>query len=527
MIITSKKKQTIDKQPVNKNIKIPETSKLLVLLALISVPATYITMIISSFITLGISLWALAIVLQLPRIPIFILVAIGVAPLVSLWAMFRAIKAMFFSKPEFQAAVTIKIADKPKLNEAIKEVCSKVKTQFPDTIIFHIEPTFFVTEGKLRTIDGIVNNRTLAIGAPLMRRLTINEFKAILAHEFAHFSGNDTAYSRFVVPVYKSINSAINDIAGINESNKSASNVINFMNLLLFMPVIFLKIFLMYFATIDNILSRSRELRADWIAATNFGDKNMATGLTKVVQISGHYRDFSENIGFNNENCLEKYDQLLIENLDKLDEYKQKALLDAEQVFDTHPTLSTRLMSLPDSNYESGQNTMEEIVNELSPDEKKLSDSYQKLVRDYAEYQQQMEKIRKEFDLINNTQSKIIQGIAEIAKKDLKLSDMDIKHAVACLLIGENIPSEHKRKTDKIIDLIKKNPRALDLLLKGTVIRISLLSRYGLNQNVEKIKTKYSELNLVFDSSLNAEVSTLDEYANNVNEFCGALKDTI
>lgn len=522
-IPSGNKKPIAPNQQPAKTKKMPKTSKLLMLLALISVPATYITMIISSFITLGISLWALGIVLQLPRIPVFILIAIGVAPLVSLWAAFRAIKAMFFSKPEFQTAVVLKISEKPKLYEAIKEVCAKVKTKIPDTVIFHIEPTFFVTEGKLRTLDGLVKNRTLAISAPLVRQLTINEFKAILAHEFAHFSGNDTVYSRFVVPVYKSVNSAINDIAGINEGNKGDSNIIKAMNLLLFVPVIFLKIFIMYFATIDNILSRSRELRADWIASSNFGRNNMESGLVKVIQISQHYHSSVEELGFSNPNYLDKYEQLLRRDSHKLEEYKQKALLEVEQVFDTHPTLSTRLVSLPDTNYTSDPHGMEGIIQEILADEKTLSDSYQQLLKNYTEYQERTEKIKKEFNLLNNAQSAIVQKVGAAVKKELKLEDVDIQCVTACLLIGDNISSERKRKTDRFIEAIKSNSTALNLLLRGISIRIYLLNQYGLDQNAEKIKAKYAELKIDLAPLSSFEDSVLDEYSKNVDEFCIVL----
>lgn len=523
VIPTGNKKLIATNLKPAQNKKIPRTSKLLMFLALISVPATYITMIISSFITLGISLWVLGIVLQLPRIPVFILIAIGVAPLVSLWAAFRAIKAMFFSKPEFQAAIVLKVSEKPKLYAAIKEVCAKVKTKIPDTVIFHIEPTFFVTEGKLSTINGLVKKRTLAIGAPLVRQLTIDEFKAILAHEFAHFSGNDTVYSRFVVPVYKSVNSALNDIAGINEGNKGDNNVINAMNLLLFVPVIFLKIFITYFATIDNILSRSRELRADWIASSNFGKKNMESGLVKVVQISQHYHSAVEELGFNNPNYLDKYEQLLYRDSSKLEEYKQKALLEAEQVFDTHPTLSTRLTSLPDSDYAGDPHGMEDIIQEISADEKTLSDSYQQLLKNYTEYQEKTEQIKKEFNLLNNAQSAIVQKVGSSVKKELKLEDVDIQCVTACLLIGENISSERKRKADRFTEVIKSNSTALNLLLRGISIRIYLLNQYGLNQNADKIKAKYDELKIELEPLPTFESSMLEEYTKNVDDFCNVV----
>ena len=64
----------------------------------------------------------------------------------------------------------------------------------------------------MKTLDGVVEGRTLAIGMPLLKELSLQELKAVLAHEFSHFSGNDTLYSVFVAPVYKSLGSAIEDL---------------------------------------------------------------------------------------------------------------------------------------------------------------------------------------------------------------------------------------------------------------------------------------------------------------------------
>ena len=517
--ITAKKRATI---PIQKTS--PKTSRILMFLSLISVPATYITMIISAFITLGLSLWVLGIVLQFPRIPIFILVAIGLAPLVSLWAAFRAIKAVFFSPPQFQASVNINLSNKPKLAGLIKQVCTKVNTKSPDNVILHSEPTFFVTEGGIKSLDGFLKGRTLAIGAPLLRHLDLDELRVIFAHEFAHFSGNDTAYSTFVVPVYKSITSAINDITGLSDGNQEPNNVMNFMNLLLFIPVIFLKIFLTYFATIDNILSRSRELRADWIAATNFGSNNMSSGLTKVIQISRHYNDSVGNIGYDNQNYFDKYDSLLSAELSKLDQYKQNALLETEEEFDSHPTLKTRLENLPLNAHEEKQGNIFEIQEELSEDEKRLSSSYQGLLKNYHEYQQTKTQLEKEFDAINNAQVRILQSFAETVRKDLKLQNEHIQCANACLIIGDHIPGEYKGKTQKLINLLKDDKKISGLFLVGIAIRINLLNQYGLGQQVDKIKAKYKELGIDLTSVFGQNLPSLQEFVEIVNESCASSK---
>jgi len=517
--IDSKLKPQIFDKEKNIQKKFPKTSIILMFLAIASVPATYITLVISAFITLGISIWLLAIVLQLPRIPIFILVALGIAPLVSLWAAFRAIKAMFFSKPSFQSAVKLNLSEKPHLRAVIAEVCATVKTKFPDTVILHVEPTFFVTEGGLKCLDGLIKGRTLAIGAPLIRNLQLNEFRAILAHEFAHFSGNDTLYSQFVVPVYKSINSAMNDIVGVGQNNKQNDSSVALMSLILIMPLLFLRVFLIFFATIDNILSRSRELRADWIAASNFGSVNMNTGLTKVVQISRHYQETIEKVGFDNHNYFDAYGQQLISDSDKMNEYKERALGETEQVFDSHPTLATRLASLPD-NTEGKilEGEIETIIKELSVDEQRLSKEYQGLVKNYLEGEKRNEQARREFDLLNSAQMTVVNVLFENSLKKLKLLSEDKGYLSAYLITCELVLDKAiMKRISGVLDLMKQDKEMNKVVTMGAAVRVNLLDKYGLTDDSKKIVFRFNSLGT--DIATIKPLPTLEEYVNAVQVF--------
>ncbi|MDD3927803.1 MAG: hypothetical protein PHT33_14215 [bacterium] len=44
------------------------------------------------------------------------------------------------------------------------------------------------------------------------------------------------------------------------------------------------------------IISRGRELRADWIAAMNYGSENFGNALKKVVQHSDHFSEYLEGL---------------------------------------------------------------------------------------------------------------------------------------------------------------------------------------------------------------------------------------
>jgi len=384
-------KNAISKEEGSESKKrMPKPSLFLVILSLLSVPTTYAVMILSAFITLGLSMWLFLVVLELPMIPVIVLLAVGIAPLICFGVAIRALWSMFISKPHFQPAVKINIQSCPNLKRIIYDVASKVKTKKPDAVILHAEPTFFVLQGKMGTFDGIVRGRVLAIGLPLLRELETLEFQSILAHEFAHFSGRDTMYSAYVVPVYRAIGSSVYDLEGV--SKESSSILMKLVNLLLLTPRLFLGVFANYFATIDSMLSRSRELRADWISATIYGSQNFSSALTKVVQIGSHFGEHVDDIALDGKaDFFEEYSRVLHSSPYKLEEYLNQAFAETEQDFDTHPTISTRIKSLPANEVVEGDESLMGCAKEeLLGDETRLS-------TEYLSYIKTMQEIYKQF----------------------------------------------------------------------------------------------------------------------------------
>ena len=455
IIIWSKLKDKFYPKKVKVNTEIgkkmvkPKTSLILIILSLLSVPLTYIVMLCSAFITLGFSSLVLYLVMKLPRIPVAVIIAGFLAPLIGIWAGIRALWTMFFPSPQFEPATILDISKFPVLKKTIDNVCQKVKTRRPSVVILHSEPTFFVLQGKLNTFDGVVKGRILAIGLPILRELKYSELSSVLAHEFAHFSGRDTAYSTIVSPVYRGIIASMNEIS---EGGKGDNNTTNLMGFLLLPSQIFLGLFLQYFATIEKILSRSRELRADWIAAQLFGANNFSSALTKVTMIGQHFNENYENLALNSEKDLfDKHSQLLQQNSSKLEEYRAKAYSLQEDDFDSHPSFSTRLMSLPD-NVAGESDLSEEAQNinlELLDKGRELSQKYtgriKKIKEFFDQYQKMLEGIKKKEELKVLNKDKILKVSVingywvcpTCSENNKELQDV-------CSNCGQEIEKEHK-----------------------------------------------------------------------------------
>jgi len=377
--------------------KKPKTSFLLLMLSLFSIPLTYVAMFASAFVVLGLSLLLLYLITQLPRVPIFIIIAAVLAPLAAVLATLKALWVMFFPKPDFQPAIPLSDNKYPTLQHIIDEVCEGVKTKKPTVVLLHAQPTFFVMQGKLNTFNGTVKGKILALGTPLLKELDSSEIQSILAHEFAHFSGRDTLYSTVVSPVYRGITSSMQNLEEVTGGSSGGATA-NVMKVLLLTPRLFLGIFLEYFATIDMILSRGRELRADWIAADLFGKTTFANALTKVVEIEYHFSECGEKVALNcDDNFFDVFRRSLMGEKvkSKLQEYRTKALSETQDELDSHPTLAVRLESLPDTKeiQPDSLTISENLRNELLEREKLLSQEYTKYLKELKDFYDSLAKI--------------------------------------------------------------------------------------------------------------------------------------
>ncbi len=232
----------------------------------------------------------------------------------------------------------------------------------------------------MNTFDGLAKGRTLALGMPILPHLTAQELKAILAHEFAHFSGRDTLYSTWVAQVYRGLGESMQQLQG---NMGRAEGVTGFaMNILVLPSYLFLVTFFEFFASIDAIISRRRELRADWIAATNYGSDAFTSGLKKVVQYSGHMMEHQKELVTEDANLFAAHRSLIEEDPAALQSYLDQALQQPEHAFASHPTLQMRIGTVPEvvpTIIESQDEYQEEFVEE----EVRLSDAVKEMIYQY------------------------------------------------------------------------------------------------------------------------------------------------
>ncbi|CAE7525980.1 unnamed protein product, partial [Symbiodinium sp. CCMP2456] len=230
----------------------------------------------------------------------------------------------------------------PMLWEDLERLSDAMETAPPDHVIAGIDDNFFVTQmpvklkvkesEELQTLTG----RTLFVSLSLLKRLPHREADAVLLHELAHFSGNDTLYTQKISPLLSRYG---HYLQGLYEGGLS-------------LPVFYYAVMFraLYELSLGS-LSRKREFRADRLASEQTSPESMAHALLRITAYSQYRNELEQEI-FDAEQAHEEIN--LSERIEGGFANFASAFVDKRDVgelatvhpFDTHPPLQQRLEEL-------------------------------------------------------------------------------------------------------------------------------------------------------------------------------------
>ncbi|MEM8947407.1 MAG: M48 family metallopeptidase [Planctomycetota bacterium] len=269
----------------------------------------------------------------------------GVAALAGIIAVLVAI----FKQPENDYSIegeVISRDDAPALWQNLASICQQVGTELPDQVIAGIDANFFVTTQPVTVGQQEYTGRTLYASLALMKMMAGTEADAVMAHEMAHFSGDDTTYSKKISPLLIRYN---NYLQGLHDG-------------VVTLPIFyFMLCFRNLFELSLNKLSREREFRADRIAADVTSPDDIASALLRIAAYAT-YRNSIEDELFKQEESLgvaniseqiesgfAAYSASFLSNHDLRS-------LETFHPFDTHPPTAQRLAAVGvDSSAANGQ----------------------------------------------------------------------------------------------------------------------------------------------------------------------------
>jgi Zn-dependent protease with chaperone function len=227
-------------------------------------------------------------IINFPRV-ITILIGIGIIGLGVMVFIFL-IKFIFaVSKFDRSGSLEITRADQPELFDFIRQLTKDTHTPFPKKIYLSADVNACVFYDSSFWSMFFPVRKNLQIGLGLVNCLNISEFKAVMAHEFGHFSQRSMKLGSFVYNVNRIIYNMLYENKDYTSSLQSFARASGYFAFFAGITVEIVKgiqslLRSMYGIINKNYLSLSREMEfhADTVAASVAGSNNLVSALKRV-----------------------------------------------------------------------------------------------------------------------------------------------------------------------------------------------------------------------------------------------------
>jgi Zn-dependent protease with chaperone function len=231
--------------------------------------------------------------------------------------------------------------EQPALAGEVRNLAEALSAPVPANIVACLSPVLFVTELKVACLDGVKQGPTLCLSLPLCRILSVDELRALVAHELVHFSSAQGGFARHVAPFHMGALRAIDRLRRQGRGIRAAAVA---------PPLALLGIF------VDAVGGAGepgvdREFDADAQAARAAGRKALGAALVKSqafapawYAVAGAMLD-AVSVGTQYVNASALFEEVVVSNTgpERLIGIGQQR---HEHPTDRHPTLAERLTAL-------------------------------------------------------------------------------------------------------------------------------------------------------------------------------------
>jgi Zn-dependent protease with chaperone function len=287
-------------------------------------------------------------------LPIKLMVIVAVVAGASVIAVLKS----FFTRPSDEPpGIELDLREAPGLRATLEEVAAKLGTRPVDRV--YLEPgadiAVFERGGMLAKLRG-KGERCLLLGVAVLEGMDTRAFKAILAHEYGHFSNEDTAGGNLALGVRRSV---IHSAVGLAEAGAAGW----------YNPAwVFLNGFHRVFLRISQGASRLQEVLADRWSARTYGAVAFERGLRHAIaadlRFDAHARATVNEVVNNRSSLRNLYAYAPAEQAceDADIEQRVEKVIDAEpSPYDSHPRPADRfrwaraIAAAPGSDDERGE----------------------------------------------------------------------------------------------------------------------------------------------------------------------------
>jgi Zn-dependent protease with chaperone function len=253
-----------------------------------------------------------------------------------------AVVRSLFVKIDPPKGYRLRKKDAPELYREVNAIADRLKAPRPSEIIIDHRINAAAAQTPRLGVFGWYRN-TLLLGLPLLLGLSKDEARAVIAHEFGHFSG---AHGKFGAWAYR-VDQTWRQL-GEHFSSGHVNGAWLFVG--------FVGWFQPRFAATTFALQRANEYEADAAAAEVAGPTNMARGLMRLVYLDKHLQDtFWEEVTQISKRSPAPPPQLFDTMPKAVRTFPEPALIERRlanalksktDFDDTHPSLTDRLTAL-------------------------------------------------------------------------------------------------------------------------------------------------------------------------------------
>lgn len=204
---------------------------------------------------------------------------VGLLCIGALITIYKMIRSLFIKIDSEDAGRSLSYEEAPGLWELTKTVAGTVQTRPVDEIRITPGTDLAVYEkGSWRERANDKARRILLVGAGVLNDFDQNGFRAVLAHEYGHFSHRDTAGGDIAIRVTADM---IKFAHAMALSGQAVSWNVAFQ---------FLRVYHFIFRRISHGATRLQEVLADRVAAATYGAPAFESGLRHVVRKTVEFR---------------------------------------------------------------------------------------------------------------------------------------------------------------------------------------------------------------------------------------------
>jgi heat shock protein HtpX len=239
----------------------------------------------------------------------------------------------------------------PRLSDELTSIAAALNESVPLEV--YVIPDMNAWVAERGGIVGFGSRRVMGLGLPLLRVLTISQFRAVLAHEFGHYYGGDTRLWPLVHKTRAAMARTLQNLG--SDSLGQALAKVNLARLVHFVVVTVLVAYWKLFMRITQAISRRHEYRADELASNIAGPQALIDGLSAIHGASAALPLFwrtemlpAMNAGYR-PSLADGFAQFIaVPNIAAAvaDHVKKQLSEAATDPYDTHPPLKDRVAAL-------------------------------------------------------------------------------------------------------------------------------------------------------------------------------------